>query len=71
METLINSSARCPVLFVTDCVNVPQRSYGCAFGPFPCQSQKALGHRTNSFNHTILARLQIIMKMKEIFDEQT
>ena len=53
-ETLINSSVHWPVLFVTDCVNVPQRSYGCAFGPFPCQSQKALGHRTNSFNQRLL-----------------
>ena len=30
----------CPVLFATDCANTPQRSCGCAFGPFPCQSQK-------------------------------
>ena len=49
------SGSICPmVLFVTDCVNVPQRSYGCAFGSFPCQSQKALGHRTNSFNQRLL-----------------
>ena len=34
---------------MADCVNVPQRSYCCAFGPFPCQSQKALGHRANLF----------------------
>ena len=53
-ETLINSSARWPALFVTDCVNASQRSYGYAFGPFPCQSQKALGHRTNSFNQRFL-----------------
>ena len=31
----------------------PQRSYGCALGPFPCQSQKALGHCTNSFNQRL------------------
>ena len=53
-ETLINSSTRWPVLFVTDCVNVPRRSYGCAFGSFSCQAQKALGHRTNSFNQRLL-----------------
>jgi hypothetical protein len=45
------------VLFVTDCVNVPQRSYGCAIGTFPCQSQKALGYHTNSFNQRLLKEL--------------
>jgi hypothetical protein len=58
-ETLINSSARCPELFAADCVNVPQRSYGCAFGPFPCQSQKAFGHRTNSFNQRFLKSVNL------------
>jgi len=53
-ETLINLYARWPLLFVTDCVNAPRRSYGYAFGAFSCQSQKALGHRTNSFNQRLL-----------------
>ena len=43
-------------LFVTDCVNVPQRSYGCALGPFPCQAQKALGQRADELISVSLIR---------------
>jgi chromate transporter len=68
-ETLINSYARWPVLFVADCVNVPQSSYGCACGSFPCQSEIALGQRTNSFNQRFLKKHFFVIHWEEHMDK--